>query len=308
VLGVTAHSRNVENLVYGGFGASFAGQGNALANIVGSKYSFSSTVCSLKGQGGADTLNGGTAADVLDGGSGADRMTGYGGNDSYFVDDLGDVVIEASGSFAGKADRISASISLIGANRLADNVEKGRLLGAAGLNMDGNAVGNRLAGNDAANALNGLGGNDLLLGNAGADLLDGGNGKDRLYGGAGQDRLTGGAARDVLSGDADADRFDFNATSDSGVTEASRDAIRDFAHGVDKIDLATIDAKASLAGNNAFTYIGAAGFSAEGQIRAVQDGTATIVEINVAGTSGAEMAIRLDNVTADVLNPGDFVL
>ncbi|MDP3816247.1 cadherin-like domain-containing protein [Pseudomonas sp.] len=62
----------------------------------------------LLGLGGNDSLYGNGGNDSLDGGSGADRMEGGLGNDSYFVDDAGDLVIEAAN--AGD-DSVMASIS-----------------------------------------------------------------------------------------------------------------------------------------------------------------------------------------------------
>jgi Ca2+-binding RTX toxin-like protein len=50
----------------------------------------------LFGNLGNDTLNGGAGADRLDGGAGSDRMIGGAGNDTYFVDNIGDKVIEAA--------------------------------------------------------------------------------------------------------------------------------------------------------------------------------------------------------------------
>src|SRR5690606_34604514 len=61
----------------------------------------------LRGLGGNDTLIGGAGNDflyggegteTLSGGSGADRMEGGTGDDIYYVDDAGDVVIEANGA------------------------------------------------------------------------------------------------------------------------------------------------------------------------------------------------------------------
>ena len=43
-----------------------------------------------------NTITGTQAANVIDGGAGADRMSGGTGNDTYHVDDEGDVVIEAA--------------------------------------------------------------------------------------------------------------------------------------------------------------------------------------------------------------------
>ena len=46
---------------------------------------------------GDDSLSGGAGNDTLDGGAGADAMTGGLGNDTFFVDNVGDTVIELAG-------------------------------------------------------------------------------------------------------------------------------------------------------------------------------------------------------------------
>lgn len=81
---------------------------------------------------------------------------------------------------------------------------------------------------------------------------------------------SGGAGSDVLEGGDGTDRFDFNALIDSGTAANTRDAINGFAHLGDLIDVASIDASAGLAGNNAFSFIGSNGFAAEGPIRAAR--------------------------------------
>jgi serralysin len=91
-------------------------------------------------------------------------------------------------------------------------------------------------------------------------VLTGALGNDTLTGGLGLDRMNGGGGRDV---------FDFNRVVDTGHTLATADVISGFVHGGDRIDLSTLDANASVTGNQAFTFIGAAAFSgnATGQLR-----------------------------------------
>ena len=47
---------------------------------------------SIKGLGGNDILHGANGDDWLNGGAGADRMRGYWGADTYYVDNIGDVI------------------------------------------------------------------------------------------------------------------------------------------------------------------------------------------------------------------------
>ncbi|QEY65005.1 tandem-95 repeat protein [Metapseudomonas lalkuanensis] len=147
----------------------------------------------LQGLGGNDILFGNGGNDSLDGGSGADRMEGGLGNDSYVVDDAGDVVIEASG--AGN-DTVQASISY----SLGAEIERLTLLGSADLNGTGNTLANTLIGNSGNNLLDGGSGNDLLQGGDGNDSLMGSSGTDTLQGGAGNDLLDGGANSDSMAG------------------------------------------------------------------------------------------------------------
>jgi Tol biopolymer transport system component len=107
----------------------------------------------------------------LDGAAGADTLRGGAGDDGYVVDAEGDVVAEA---LDRGIDSVGASVDFA----LPRNVEDLTLAGDAGIDGNGNALGNRLTGNSAANVLRGLQGNDTLDGSAGADLMAGGFGDD----------------------------------------------------------------------------------------------------------------------------------
>ena len=137
-------------------------------------------------------------------------------------------------------------------------------------------------------------------------MLDGGSGNDTLGGGAGADRLIGGGGKDTLTGGANNDVFDFNFTGDSAVG-ANRDRVADFSHAQgDKLDLSGIDANPAPAGDQAFTFIGKAAFTAVGQVRFFSEGDHTVVEVNNNGTGVGEMQIELaGNIN---LAAGDFVL
>ncbi|CAN5227065.1 hypothetical protein BH10PSE6_BH10PSE6_00980 [soil metagenome] len=149
---------------------------------------------------GFDTLNGGTGDDTLiagagdgdrlDGGAGADSMSGGAGDDLYYVDDVGDDVIEASG--AG-TDEVQSSISYV----LSYNLENLTLIGLASVDGRGNSANNRLGGTAGDNLLVGRGGHDLLEGFDGNDTLNGGDGNDSLSGDTGADNMNGGAGNDI---------------------------------------------------------------------------------------------------------------
>lgn len=97
-------------------------------------------------------------------------------------------------------------------------VENLTLSGMGVINGTGNAGSNTLTGNNSANQLWSGAGNDIINGKGGSDLLNGGPGVDTL---------TGGTEGDI---------FQFQ-WGESGVNGADR--IKDFAWGLDKIDLLT---------------------------------------------------------------------
>jgi Ca2+-binding RTX toxin-like protein len=105
---------------------------------------------------------------------GADTLIGGAGNDTYFVDNSGDFVVENAGG--GTADTIQSSLtySLVG---LA-NVENLTLTLTGIINGTGNSGNNVLTGNGVNNVLSGGAGNDTLNGLAGIDTLIGGTGND----------------------------------------------------------------------------------------------------------------------------------
>ncbi|MBR0556581.1 calcium-binding protein [Ciceribacter sp. L1K23] len=269
----------VEDLVLIG-SASINGTGNGLANMI----------------------VGNAGNNVLNGGGGADTMLGRTGNDTYYVDNAGDIVVEAAN--AG-TDTVRASRSYT----LGSNVENLVLTGTGNLSGTGNSLANVITGNTGNNTLSGAGGNDILRGSNGNDSLLGGSGNDRLEGGSGNDRLTGGAGSDKLYGGTGADRFVFTSLSDSTVSSSGRDTILDFSRSQgDKIDLSAIDASTKSSGNQAFSFIGekSAFSGAAGELRYVNSGGDTFIYADVNGDRKADFAIRID-ATIDFVK-GDFIL
>ncbi|HEY0649808.1 S8 family serine peptidase, partial [Phenylobacterium sp.] len=65
----------------------------------------------LKPGAGADTVNGLAGNDTLDGGAGADRLDGGTGSDTYYVDNVGDLVVETTSGSTGGTDRVYSSVS-----------------------------------------------------------------------------------------------------------------------------------------------------------------------------------------------------
>jgi len=83
-------------------------------------------------------------------------MTGGTGDDTYVIDNAGDIVTELSGQ---GIDLVQSDITYT----LTANVEKLTLTGATAINSTGNTLNNTLTGNSAANILNGGAGNDTSL-------------------------------------------------------------------------------------------------------------------------------------------------
>ncbi|MDX2155021.1 MAG: M10 family metallopeptidase C-terminal domain-containing protein [Hyphomicrobiaceae bacterium] len=237
---------NVETLILDGT-ASINGAGNTLAN----------------------TLIGNAGTNVLDGRTGADRMFGHGGNDTYIVDNVGDLVGEVAGN---GSDTVKSTIDYT----LGAEVEKLLLLGAANIDGTGNGLENVLVGNSGSNRLNGAGGID---------------------------NLTGGLGLDYLSGGLGGDRFLYTSTAES--TASAADRILDFGAG-DRIWLNEIDANAILANDQAFVLDTNGSFSA-GEIRQTLVGANLLLEMNTNATAAAEMAVLVIG-RSTMLGATDFVM
>ncbi len=122
----------------------------------------------LIGNAGINTLTGLGGNDKLNGGTNHDFMIGGDGNDTYYVDNVLDVVTEAAGATAGTVDVISSSISFTNAL----NVERLALSGTGNINATGlSSQADYLLGNAGNNTLNGMGGKDMLSGGLGNDIF-----------------------------------------------------------------------------------------------------------------------------------------
>ena len=112
-------------------------------------------------------------------------MLGGAGNDTYIVDNVGDVVTEAAGE---------------GTDTVYDHCRATPSRGSEVEILNGTStIGLTLTGNGLDNTVTGDGGNDTLFGGAGNDTLNGGIGADTMSGGAGNDTYIVDNAGDVVT-------------------------------------------------------------------------------------------------------------
>ncbi|MET0313071.1 MAG: calcium-binding protein [Hansschlegelia sp.] len=134
----------------------------------------------LNGGIGADTIDGFLGADTLKGGVGADLLRGGEDNDTYNVDDVGDVVQELAGQ--GYDIVVTSSRYALAADQEIEVLRVGSGVDAS--------TGIRLTGNEFDN---------LLMGHAGKNVLDGGLGADTMQGGWGDDTYRVDDIGDIVS-------------------------------------------------------------------------------------------------------------
>lgn len=201
----------------------------------------------IAGDAGSDTLDGGAGDDQLFGQAGVDVLTGGDGADRLFGGTDGDVLIGGTGGDLLNGETGDDILD----GGLGDDVLSGE---AGGDSLTGSEGADVLFGGSNNDLLNGGVGGDVLNGEIGADILNGGDDSDTLSGEEGADSMTGGRGADVLIGGAGADRFIFLDAADSPST--GRDFVFDFRVGEDVLDLSSVDADTTTAGNQAFQLVG----------------------------------------------------
>jgi Ca2+-binding RTX toxin-like protein len=270
-------------------------------------------------------------------------MSGGIGNDTFVVDDAGDVVSE--GASEG-LDNVRSSINYV----LPVNVEQLLLSGSAAQGT-GNALDNTLAGNGADNVLDGKAGRDTMVGGAGNDtyvvdnasdtvteaasegidlvqssvaytlganlenltltgsgaIAGTGNAADNLLtGNAAANTLTGNAGNDQLNGGAGADTLRGGAGNDTYTVDNASDVVTEVAGEGTDIVLSTVTYTLGANVEN-FTLTGASAINATGntQNNVVTGNTAANV---LNGGAGGDTMIGLaGNDTYVVDNAGDIV-
>jgi hypothetical protein len=121
----------------------------------------------LTGNGLNTEIIGNDGVNILDGGSGADIFSGLGGNDTYIVDNIGDVINEAPG---GGLDTVLTNVNYtLGAN--VDRLFAQFPTSTSPLSLIGNGIANEITGNDGPNVINGGLGADVLFGRGDGDAF-----------------------------------------------------------------------------------------------------------------------------------------
>ena len=123
------------------------------------------------------------------------------------------------------------------------------------------------------------------IGSSAGDSFKGDDDANWFQGGNGKDTFTGGGGRDL---------YDFNKVAESGVGGSNRDVITDFQHLTDKLDLAGIDADPTIAGDQAFRFVGRSGLgTSPGTGGFFTSGGNTIVQASNDADNTAEFQIQL---------------
>jgi Ca2+-binding RTX toxin-like protein len=226
----------------------------------------STTAINLTGNEFNQFINGNEGDNVINGGGGADNMYGGKGNDTYFVDNPGDTLFENGDVHSTPEnesegfDWVLTSVSFdVG---LYNEIEVLQGTGTNNLNLTGSLDDNIIIGNDGANIINGS---------------------------YGKDTMTGGGA---------ADAFLFNSIEEIGHFNFDPDIVLDYSSAQgDVLHFTNIDADETVAGNQNFTFISTAAFTAPGQINWFTDGANTFIQLNTNADLTVDAVIQLNGVT-----------
>jgi Ca2+-binding RTX toxin-like protein len=231
---------NLEHLRLNFFAGAINGSGNELDN----------------------TINGSGSDNVLDGRAGVDNLIGHHGNDTYIVDNVGDVVIEAVGQ--GALDRVRTSVTyVLGAGAEVEVLETTDPAGTAAIDLVGNAFDQTIFGNSGSNTIVGGMGLDTMIGNGSGDV------------------------------------FVWTSTAESGVAGNEADVIADFDRAAgDVIAVNPIDADETIGGDQAFAFIGTGPLTGAAQISTFTTATDTYILLSTDADATQEMTVRLAGVHA----------
>jgi Ca2+-binding RTX toxin-like protein len=245
------------------------------------------------GNSAVNFIAGDDSNNFLDGKAGADTLAGGGGDDTYYVDNSGDVVTELI--YEGN-DTIKTSLAVATINTtVLLNIENLTLLGTLAASATGNIQANILTGNSNSNIINGMEGNDTIYGMGGSDSISGGDGNDVIDGGIGNDTLDGGLGNDFMAGGLGNDTYLISVT---GTTSSGADTINDTS-GTDLLKLSV-----SSGGGVEFYRMGTSLFMNNqfGDSTEIQNFTSS------RGTAGAGAIEKLQYLNGYTSTPTDFSL
>ncbi len=270
-------------------------------------------------------LVGNASNNLLDGRAGADKMDGGAGNDVYVIDNIGDAIVDASGT-----DLVMSYIN----HTLGGTIENLRLMGINALNGYGNVLNNIVWVNTGDNVVDG-GGETGVSGVKGDTLsyefgatsgitfdlsitsaqATGGSGTDtadhfeNLTGSNYDDVLSGNDAANVLDGSAGSDTVSY-ASSFASVSvnlseeKATSAGIIDTVKNFENILGSTFDdMMVGDLGNNTFT--GGGGVDTVSFENVLQDEGGVVVDLNIVGAqntlaSGLDSFVGIRNLTGSV--------
>jgi Ca2+-binding RTX toxin-like protein len=123
----------------------------------------------LVGNSSGNVVIGNAGDNYLFGGGGVDEMRGRAGDDTYWVENVADTVVELSGQGIDEV-RTSVSWTITGTADI-ETLRTNDETSTAAIDLTGNLAGNTVVGNDGSNTINGRDGNDTLTGRGGWDLF-----------------------------------------------------------------------------------------------------------------------------------------
>ena len=220
-----------------------------------------------------DTLTGTAAANTLNGQAGHDLLKGLGGADTLNGGDGGDFLEGGAGN-----DKLNGNAGIDIAN-YAD------LATAVTVDLRGDAAADKDTAKRGTET-------DTLTGIEGAI----GSQRQRPLLGRQRRQLVPGRRRQGhLHRRGGRDLYDYNLASATPVG-ASRDVITDFDHLTDDIDLMGIDANSTVAGNQAFRWVGTAALTGAGEVGYFTSGGNTIIRMSTDADAASEAEIQLTGI------------
>jgi Ca2+-binding RTX toxin-like protein len=227
-----------------------------------------------------DVLTGTSGANTLSALAGNDRLNGLGGNDTLNGGDGSDLFDGGPGNDRLNGDAgVDIAVYSSGSTALVFDLSGATDTARRGSETD---------------TLTGIEG---AIGSSAADMFRGDELANYFRGAAGKDTFTGGSGRDL---------YDFNVVGDSPAG-SGRDVVTDFVVGTDDLDLAGIDANTTVAGDQAFRFVGTAGLgTTPGAVGYFVSGGNTVVRASTDTDSTAELEIQLAGLVAPTVD--DFYL